>query len=65
MQAFGLTKMKLLKIILLLSVFFLSSVLATGMIRWGIFFIFAPRCVFKDFDLTQSIFFLSRKVFGF
>ena len=38
MQAFDLIKMQLLKIILLLSVFVLSSVLATGMLRWGIFF---------------------------
>ena len=40
MQAFGLTKMQLLKIILLLSVFVLSSVLATGMLCWGIFFLY-------------------------
>ena len=38
MQAIGLTKKQLLKIILLLSVFVLSSVLARGMLRWGIFF---------------------------
>ena len=38
MEAFGLIKMQLLKIILLLPGFVLSSVLATGMLRWGIFF---------------------------
>ena len=61
MQAFGLTKMQFLKIILLQSVFVLSSVLDTGMLHWAIlFFIFVPRCVFKNFDLTESIFLFVR-----
>ena len=58
MQAFDLIKMQLLKIILLLSVFALSSVLATGMLRWGFFFTSVLRFAIKGLDSrTKQLFF--------
>ena len=54
MQAFDLIKMQLLNILLLLSVFLLSSVLATGMLRWGIFFTSVLRFGMKGLDLRPK-----------
>ena len=58
MQAFGLTKMQLLKIVLLLSVFVLSSVVARGnyasLGHFSLTNVF--RCVIKGLDSRTNYF---------
>ena len=57
MQAFGLTKMQFLQIILLVSVFVLSSALAKGILRCGILNFFnksSSMCLIKFKVLIQE-----------